>query len=85
MGSGDVAPPFLNMALHRRDLYSHFLRGWMDHGVSLGVMEKNLLPLPEIKPRPIDRPAHSLVYILNELSRLPYRLMYCNEVHPIYE
>jgi hypothetical protein len=35
--------------------------------------EKNLLPLPEIEPRFLGRPARSLVDVPTELSPLPER------------
>jgi len=53
--------------------FTQWIKDWVDLrvGVDNGE-EKNLLPVPAIKPRFISRPARSLVTIPTEVLRLPY-------------
>jgi hypothetical protein len=79
-GSGDIAPPFLTLALDGGEWLAsrpwetapgtHFIGGLVGPRAGLDIMEKDLLPLPKIKPRFLSRPACSLV-ILTALSWLP--------------
>jgi hypothetical protein len=83
MGSGDVAPPFLGLALDGGEWSSscschftpretapgtHCRGGWVGPTSGLDIMEKR--NLQGIKPQLLSHPACSLVTMLTELSWL---------------
>jgi hypothetical protein len=75
-----MAPPFLIVAFRWRFIVSFMPWGGSPHYMKLGrfqshsgryMKEKNLLPLPGIKPQFLGLPSHNLVATLTEISLLP--------------
>jgi len=55
----------------RRNSFTHWVVGWVSPRAGVGFLKKsNFVPLMGIEPRPLYRPAHNLVTILTELTRL---------------
>jgi hypothetical protein len=79
MGSGDIASPFMTLALDGDELsasrpsrvipYPLWRVGGPQNWSGVYAEKKNLFPLLRIEPRLLDRPAHNVFALPTELPR----------------